>query len=95
MRISRPSPNYTNVTAAGGDRYFQAIAGGHSVAIDIENHFENQAAAKPGGVGRDLWYFLRHSRKWWLAPIVIVMFLFGLLLVLAGTGAAPFIYTFF
>lgn len=35
------------------------------------------------------------SRKWWLTPIVIVMFLFGLLVVLAGTGAAPFIYTLF
>ncbi len=33
--------------------------------------------------------------KWWLTPIVIVMFLFGLLVVLAGTGAAPFIYTLF
>jgi hypothetical protein len=35
-----------------------------------------------------------HNKKWWLLPIVIVLFLFGLLIFLSGTGAAPFIYTF-
>jgi hypothetical protein len=45
--------------------------------------------------GADLWSFVRYGRKWWLTPIVVVMFLFGLLVVLAGTGAAPFIYTLF
>jgi hypothetical protein len=43
----------------------------------------------------DFRYFFRYTKKWWLTPIVIVMFLFGLLVVLAGTGAAPFIYTLF
>jgi len=39
--------------------------------------------------------FLKENKKWWLAPIIIVLLLFGLLIILAGTGAAPFIYTLF
>lgn len=43
---------------------------------------------------RELWEFLKHEKKYWLAPIVLV--LFGLLLVFAQTSAvAPFIYTLF
>jgi len=38
--------------------------------------------------------FLRHNRKWWLLPILVVLLLFGVLIFLSGTGAAPFIYTF-
>jgi len=43
----------------------------------------------------EFWYFLKHSKKWWLTPIVIVMLLFGVLVFLSGTAAAPFIYTLF
>jgi hypothetical protein len=48
-----------------------------------------------GGVLRELWLFLRDNKKWWLLPILVVLLLFGLLVVLSGTGAAPFIYTLF
>ncbi|GIK33695.1 MAG: hypothetical protein BroJett010_02540 [Gammaproteobacteria bacterium] len=44
----------------------------------------------------DLWAFLRERKKFWLAPIVLVMVLLGLLIVLAqGSAIAPFIYTLF
>ena len=43
----------------------------------------------------EFWYFLRHSKKWWLLPIVVVVFLFGILIFLSGTAVAPFIYTLF
>jgi hypothetical protein len=47
-------------------------------------------------VVRELWAFLKEERKYWLAPIVLVMVLFGLLLVFAQSSAvAPFIYTLF
>ena len=39
--------------------------------------------------------FLKHNKKWWLLPILIVLGLFGALLALASTAAAPFIYTMF
>ncbi|MEQ1899085.1 MAG: DUF5989 family protein [Vicinamibacterales bacterium] len=38
------------------------------------------------------WAFLRQSRKWWLTPIPAILALFGLLIALSGTAAAPFIY---
>lgn len=45
---------------------------------------------------RDLWAFMRERKKFWLAPIVLVMVLLGGLLVLAqGSAVAPFIYTLF
>ena len=49
--------------------------------------------ATPSLLG-EFWEFLRHNKKWWLLPILIVLLLFGLLIFLSGTGAAPFIYTF-
>jgi hypothetical protein len=59
------------------------------------DRFADQASAKPRNAMSDFWYFLRHNKKWWLTPIVILILLFGVLVVLAGTGAAPFIYTLF
>jgi len=45
---------------------------------------------------REFWDFLRHRKKWWLLPIIIVMVLVGSLLVFAqGSALAPFIYTIF
>ena len=44
----------------------------------------------------ELWEFLRARKKLWLAPIVIVMLIFGGLLIVAqGSVVAPFIYTLF
>jgi len=40
--------------------------------------------------------FLLEHKKWWIAPIVIVLLLLGALLIFAkGSALAPFIYTFF
>lgn len=39
--------------------------------------------------------FLRDNKKWWLAPIVIAVLGLGLLVLLGGSAAAPFIYTLF
>lgn len=45
---------------------------------------------------KELWEFLRERKKLWLAPIIIVMLVFGGLLILVeGTVVAPFIYTLF
>ena len=43
----------------------------------------------------EVWSLLRHNRKWWLLPVIIVLFLVGLLGILGGTALAPFIYTLF
>ena len=45
---------------------------------------------------REFWLFLRVRKKWWLAPIVVVLGLMGLLIVATqGSALAPFIYTLF
>ncbi len=44
----------------------------------------------------ELWLFLRHNKKWWLAPILVMLLMLGGLLVFAQTSAlAPFIYALF
>jgi drug/metabolite transporter superfamily protein YnfA len=43
----------------------------------------------------EFWDLLRHNKKWWMLPIVVILVLFGVLIVLSGTAAAPFIYTLF
>ena len=44
----------------------------------------------------EFWRFLRVRKKWWLAPIVILLLTLGLILVLTeGSALAPFIYSLF
>ena len=44
----------------------------------------------------EFWDYLRERKKWWLAPIVIILVLFGALIILTeGSAIAPFIYTLF
>jgi hypothetical protein len=45
---------------------------------------------------KDLWGFMRERKKFWLAPVIVILLLLGGLLVLAqGSAVAPFIYTLF
>ena len=57
--------------------------------------FEALADEAEVGFVREFIDFLRDNKKWWLAPIIVVLLLVGVLVVLGGTGAAPFIYTLF
>lgn len=44
----------------------------------------------------ELWDFMRERKKFWLAPIIIMLLLLGALIVLSeGSAVAPFIYTLF
>jgi len=45
---------------------------------------------------KEFWDFLKLRKKWWLAPIIIFLVLFGVLIVLTeGSAIAPFIYALF
>jgi hypothetical protein len=45
---------------------------------------------------KDLWLFMRVRKKFWLAPIILILLLLGALLVFSqGSAIAPFIYTIF
>ena len=52
-------------------------------------------AVKPKSLPAEILDFARHNKKWWLTPIVVLLVLAGLLLVLGGSGVAPFIYSLF
>ena len=48
------------------------------------------------GIVMELWEFLRVRKKWWLAPILMFLLIFGLIIVFAqGSVLAPFIYSIF
>lgn len=60
-----------------------------------EPSLEQLAGAPQPGIWSEFFSFLKHNKKWWLLPILIVLGLFGLLAALAGSSVAPFIYTLF
>ena len=44
----------------------------------------------------EFWAFMRVRKKWWLAPIILMLVLLGALIFFAQTSAlSPFIYTVF
>jgi hypothetical protein len=60
------------------------------------NDFERMAKAKrESSFVSELWAMIGDQKKYWLAPIIVVLLLLGLLVFLSGTAAAPFIYTLF
>lgn len=45
---------------------------------------------------REFWQFMKERKVYWIAPIVIILVLFGALLILTESSVvAPFIYTLF
>lgn len=57
--------------------------------------FEREGAARRASFIGEFWQFLAQNKKWWLLPICVVLGLFGVLMLLGSTAAAPFIYTLF
>ena len=53
------------------------------------------AKSERPSLAAEFWDFLKHNKKWWLLPIIIVVLALGALVFLSGSGAAPFIYTLF
>ncbi len=64
---------------------------------DGKSDFITQSGNRAGsdGIVSEFWGFLKDNKKWWLAPIIISILGLGLLVLLGGTAAAPFIYTLF
>jgi hypothetical protein len=45
---------------------------------------------------REFFEFLRERKKWWIAPILVFLVLFGVLVIFASSSTlAPFIYSLF
>ena len=57
--------------------------------------FDEMARQKRPSLVAEFWSFLKHNKKWWLLPIIIVLLILGLFVLLGGSGIAPFMYTLF
>jgi len=62
---------------------------------DEQTEFVEAGRTAETGFIEEMIGFLRSNKRWWLTPIVVFLLLLGILLVLASTGAAPFIYSLF
>ena len=62
---------------------------------DRKRRFEKAASQDDPQLLTEYLRFLSHNRKYWLIPIVAVLLLIGLLVMLGGSVAGAFIYTFF
>ena len=43
---------------------------------------------------KEFWLFLKENKKWWLLPILILLFLLSALIIVGSGPLAPFIYPF-
>jgi len=57
--------------------------------------FEQLIKERRSSLVTEFWHFLKHNKKWWLLPVILVLLLLGVMVLLAGTSAAPFIYAIF
>ena len=62
---------------------------------ESSNDFASQAEGERVGLAGEFVGFLKENKKWWLAPIIFSILGLGLLVLLGGSAAAPFIYTLF
>ena len=59
------------------------------------DRFNAERTAARRSMLSEVLHFLGSTKKWWLLPIIVVFAFFGLLMLVGGTAAAPFIYTLF
>jgi len=57
--------------------------------------FDELAQRKRPSLALEFWYFLKYNKKWWLLPILVTLLILCLLVLVGGSGLAPFIYTVF
>ena len=62
---------------------------------NTQSEFEKASARKETNLVGELWAMLRQNKKYWLIPMIVGLLTLGLLTLLGGTAAAPFIYTLF
>ena len=57
--------------------------------------FSKIAEDRHPGFLSEFWGFLRQNKKWWLTPILVILFLLIVLVIISQTPLAPFVYPFF
>lgn len=67
----------------------------HASESEPRTEFETAGNEPPLTLIQEFVIFIRDYRAWWLIPILIALGLLAILVILASTGAAPFIYPIF
>ena len=62
---------------------------------DKRTEFEKSGDGKELGLFGEFAGMLKQNKKYWLIPLILILVLFGVLVILGSTAAAPFIYTLF
>ncbi len=44
---------------------------------------------------KEIFSFIVQTKKWWLAPLLFILLIVGLLVLFADSAVAPFIYSLF
>lgn len=44
---------------------------------------------------KEIFSFIMQTKKWWLAPLLFILLIVGLLVLFADSAVAPFIYSLF
>ena len=57
--------------------------------------FEALAAGKRRSLAAEFIDFIKHNKKWWLVPLLVVIFLLAFLALFGGSAVAPFLYPLF
>ena len=57
--------------------------------------FDERSRQRRSTLIGELFSWLLHNKKWWLLPILVVLLMLGALVVIGGSGIAPFLYTLF
>ncbi len=65
------------------------------MADQKKDDFSAQAKERRSSLVREFTDFLKENKKWWLLPIIVSVLGLGVLVMLGGSAAAPFIYTLF
>ncbi len=61
-----------------------------------DSHQTKKKQWKRNSIWKEVWRYLRVRKKWWMAPMLIILLGLGTLMVFTeGSALAPFIYTIF
>ena len=62
---------------------------------ELDTELADLADEKSRGFFGEFVDYMLENKKWWLIPIIVALLLIGILIMVGGTAAAPFIYTLF
>ena len=60
-----------------------------------EKNFEQLSKEERSSLVGEFWEFLKHNKKWWMLPIILILLALGLIVLLSSSAIAPFIYPLF